>query len=271
MKLVENEQVLEKILQYLKLDVTNCLYMYIDLSVYRLNNPHILIWYQENNQGINFVVMQYHQSFQIYASRNYDEIDELLLLIKKRNPYCISGRSEIIHALSGKLDQYKAEFGVVTKHRFSDTEKLERILDQCDVQIEQATTKDAREIAELICSDPELGAPYTVDSLSKELVERMETGMGRSFIIRKSEKIVGHTATFAEYGSIAMGGGLIIHPKYRDTMYFNWLDSYMELTLKKEGKNIYGMVLNPRLLKAFKKSGSDVVAQYGKLSLIEKK
>lgn len=270
LKLVATEDTLKRILEYLEPDVVNCLYLYIDLSIYGLKNPNINVWYQEDEEGIYMVVMQYHQSFQVYASRNYDCIDGILRLVEKRNPYAISGRSEIIHALSGKLDQYKAEFGVVTKHRFSDTEKLERILDQCDVQIEQATTKDAREIAELICSDPELGAPYTVDSLSKELVERMETGMGRSLIIRKNGKIVGHTATFAEYGSIAMGSGLIIAPAFRDTMYFNWLDSYMELTLKKEGKNIYGMVLDPRLLKAYKRSGSDVVAEYGKLSLIKK-
>lgn len=272
LKQVRLKEQLDSILNYLRPDQSNCLYLYVDLYVYGLGNPNMQVWYDSDKQGIRMVVMQYHKSFQVYANRAFTNVNGLLPLIKKQQPHCISARSEIIEALEQKLPQYKVEYGVVMKHPDTPEEKLQRILAnrEDEVQIMQATTDDVYEIAQLVCSDEELGAPYTVESLAAELRERIETGMGRSFIIRDGERIVAHTATYAEADDFAVAGGLIVHPDYRDTDYFHLLDTYSQHTLTVEQKSVYGMVLDRRLARAFERTGCTIAANYGKLSLIEK-
>lgn len=270
MKQVYDKKILDDILHYIKQDQLNCLYLYIDLIVYGLNNPNIHVWYDKDIKGIRMVVMQYHKSFQVYSSRAFEDVEDLLKLISMQKPYCISARQEIIKEIESKLPEYYAEYGVVVRHPDADIDKLKHVMNLNEVQIEKAKIEEAEEIAEFICSDDELGAPYTVESLTEELRERMRTGMGRSFIIRDNNKIVAHTATFAENEDYAIGGGLIVDKNYRDTDYFYYLDGYVKLLLKKEKKSLVGMILDKRLLRAYERKGCKVISHYGKLSLLDK-
>lgn len=270
MEKVTDQEKLHQIMEYLKSDQANCLYLLIDLSVYGLANPNIKVWCDQDEQGIRMVVMQYHESFQIYSNRSFDQIDGLLMLIAQQCPNCISARQEIIKALEPELSQYRSEYGFVLKHRVLDEKKAQHILADCNTSIMQATPNDALEIAQLLCTDEEFNKTYTVSSLAAELSERMETGMGRSFIIRDKEKLVAHVATYAELDTLAIGSGLIVSPEYRDTEYFYLLNLFIEFTVGKEGKSLYGMVLNinPRLLKTFKRTGCEIVACYGKMTAL---
>lgn len=267
---IKDTENLKEILSYIERDKVKCIYLYIDLLVYGLKNPYLRVWYDTDDQGIRMVIMKYHKSFQVYSNRSFNETDNLLKLIDKETPYCISGRQEIIKAIENKLPQYNAEYGMVIQHPDPDEKKLRSIMALENTEIIQATVEDAKEIASLICSDDELGAPYTVDSLTEELSERMKTGMGRSFVIRDKGKIVAHTATFAESDEYAVGGGLVVDKEYRHTDYFYNLDNYVKLLLKKEGKSLLGMILDKRLQKVYERKGGKTVAHYGKLSLIEK-
>lgn len=60
--------------------------------------------------------------------------------------------------------------------------------------IEKAKEADAREIAELICGDPEIGGHYEAENLAAQLADRIRTGTGRSYIIRESGNIAAHSA-----------------------------------------------------------------------------
>ena len=106
---------------------------------------------------------------------------------------------------------------------------------------------DAKEIAELICSDEELGEPYTVENLTLQLAERIRTQTGRSYIIRENGEIAAHSATYAETEGIAVVSGTIVKAAYRNTNCYMILANYMMQELVKEGKAAYTFSLSEKM------------------------
>lgn len=262
----------EKILKYLEQDIENSLYMYADIFKYGLNSDNLLIWYDTDDIGVRMVVMKYHNSFQVYTNRGFNNVDGVLDLIYKFRPYGIAGRKDIILNLEKQLiDMYKSEYGVIFKGKDISKEKLMRALDNSEVKIELAKETDAENIAELICMDKELGSVYTVSSLTSELKERINTGMGRSYIIRADGKIVAHNATYAESDKFVIVSGLMVHPDYRDTDYAYWIDLKSSLEFQNEGKSRFFFALSNKIIRWHKRLGTQIVAEYGKLSLKDKK
>lgn len=259
----------DMILAYLEKDIVNCLYMYADISKYGVDGPHMSVWYDEDEAGLRMIVMKYHNSFQVYTNRGFHDLGGLLDLVHQEKPFGIFGRKEIIQELENNLaDRYLSEYGVVFKIEYLDPEKQRGVLEDCTVPIELAVPEDTPAIAQLLCSDKELGRVYTVDSLTHELAERIRTGMGRSYMIRDGERVVAHTATYAECDKFVINSGFIVHPDYRDTEYANWLTAKSNLVFQLEGKVRYFFAINQKLIRWQIRTGTQLVAEYGKLSHI---
>lgn len=267
-----SEQDKSLILDYLSKEEEKCLYMYIDIEKYGLDKPFLTVWYDEDDLGIRMVVMKYHSSFQVYSSRGFDDIDGVLALVNAETPYGISARKEIIQALEKKLsDKYHAEYGTISMGDIHDTTKIKRLLEERSREnstetIELATVDDVAEIAELLFLDEEMRSIYTIESLMDELKERIESKMGRSYVIRKDGKIVAHEATYAECSRFAIESGLIVHPDYRDTDYAYWLVLQLSAVFPKR----YFFTVNKKVMKWHKRMHCPLVGEYGKLSLIKK-
>ncbi len=261
----------EQILSYLEKDIENCLYMYADISKYGVNAEHITVWYDTDLLGPRMVVMKYHDNFQVYANRGFENVEIVLELVAQEKPRGISARKEIITQLAGRLTgTYTAEYGVIFKGKPISKEKLERTLVDCDIAIEQAFKDDAPGIAHLLCMDSEFRSIYTEESLAQELEDRMQTGMGRSYIIRSNGQIVAHNATYAECDRFVVISGMMVHPDYRDTEYAYWVDIKSSLEFQEEGKDRYFFALKDNIIRWHKRVGAIPVAQYGKMSQIQK-
>lgn len=260
------------ILDYLAKEEERCLYMYADIEKYGLDQSFLTVWYDEDDLGIRMVVMKYYKSFQVYSNRGFDDVTEVIALVEQYNPFGISARKEIISAMQPLLEgKYTAEYGAIFKGKPIDKIKLQRTLEDCTEQIELAKPEDAMEIAELICMDEEMKGIYTIDSLARELRERINSGMGRSYIIRKDGKIVAHNASYAESSHFVVVGGLMVHPDYRDTEYAYWIDLKSSLEFQEEGKNRYFFAIEKKIIRWMKGVRTPLVAEYGKLALINKK
>ena len=62
----------DKLLHYLEPYMVKCLYLYLDISLYNLEDVNgIEVWYEEDEKGFSFIVMKYFNSLQIFdAIRN---------------------------------------------------------------------------------------------------------------------------------------------------------------------------------------------------------
>lgn len=259
------------ILKYLEKDIENCLYMYADIVKYGVNGRYITVWYDTDDIGIRMVVMKYHDNFQVYTNRGFDSVEGVLQLIDSNTPLGIFGRKEIICNLSKCLSQrYKADFGVIFKGKEISIDKLKMRIKQCNVDVVAAKRKDVTKIAKLLCMDKDMGSVHTEKTMSKELLDRMRTKMGRSYIIRDGNRIVAHNSTYAECDKFVVVSGLMVHPDFRDTDYAYWLDLKSSLEFQKEGKKRYFFALNDRVIHWHKTIKTPVAGEYGKLSLINK-
>lgn len=251
---------IDRILDYLRKDVGKCLYIYIDISIYGLDKDFLDVWFDEDEKGISFVIMRYHDAFQLYTDREEWDIDAVLSLAEEYDIQALHGKKDIIDTLGTRIgDDYSVHYGVVLKggkprsHGLGDEDR-----------VEQARPEDADEIAALMCTDTFWSSVYDEKVLAAQLRERMETGMGRSFVIRDNGKIVVHDATFAETKDVVVVSGMMVHKDYRNTMLGGTMEYYMSKRMADEGKQVYFMIVEVKRAHLFEKLGNTIVTEYGK-------
>ena len=231
----------KKILQYLELDLKNCIYLYIDIMNYGICSENIKVWIEDKGGELSFVLMKYYDSFQIYSNQLQYDLKDVVRLLKEYPVAMVSGKRELIEKLSEECPDYKVTYGLVfVMDRYRKM--------HMQAEIAEATEEDAKEIAELICTDDELGGHYTVEGLTDQLKERIRTGTGRSYIIRENNEVVAHTATYAEADKIAVVSGTIIKPEYRDRNYYILISNYMMEQLTKERKVAYTFSISEKMM-----------------------
>lgn len=251
------EQDKEKLLEYLRKGLHDCLYLYIDVMNYGIASENMKVWIEEEQGEIVLVVMKYYDSFQVYSHSSRCRIEGILELHQQYPVAMISARKDIIQQMEGKLEGYKAEYGVVYL-----MDKYKKIGEVKKVQM--AAQEDAKEIAELICSDEELGEPYTVENLASQIAERIGTQTGRSYIIRENGEIAAHSATYAETEGIAVVSGTIVKAAYRNTNCYMILANYLMQELVKEGKAAYTFALSEKMRNYLDKAHTKC-GEYGRL------
>ncbi len=239
---VAEEKDRERILQYIREDLQDCVYLYIDIMNYGIATENMKVWFQEKAETIRLVVMKYYDSFQVFSREDDFDVAAVTALLEEYPVAMVSGKKSMIEQLEKRCSDYEATYGavfVMDRYRKVKTE----------VTVEEATDADAPEIASLICSDKEIGGHYTPDGLAAQLAERINTRTGRSYIIRDKGKIAAHSATYAEAEGIAVVGGTIIAEEYRNSDYYMVLSNYMLQQLEAEGKKAYTFSLSAKMIR----------------------
>ena len=258
-----NEDVLPAILTYLRHEVGNCVYLYIDIAKYGLDNPNMEVWYDTDGAGINLVVMRYYDSISIYSRTTSWDPEPVVALIGERKPGMVSGQFKLIEKIYPLCEaDYNLEKGYV--FQLNDFRKFDS-----PVPIETAGVEDTLEIAKLICSNESIGGYYEIENLAAQLKERMETDMGRSLVIRKDGEIVAHIATYAEFKKIAVTAGLIAKDDGTNIPYGTLLESKLVLDLLDEGFDGYTFVTEKRRAAFLTAMGCTEFGRYGKMTLKE--
>ena len=254
------ESDLPAVLSYLKNDVGQCLYMYIDIDTYRLSNPAMGVWLDTDDAGnVTLVVMKYHTSISLYtAGSDYDR-QAVCDLLKEHEIYSITGQRRLIEPLQELLKgEYGVEYGYIYKYV-----SLPSV--ETDNPPEWAVAEECDEIAALICSDEGIGSYYVPADLAAQLRERMATGMGRSLVVRENGVIVGHIATYAEHGDIAITGGQIVKKDCRNGFTGVILEDHIVKALDAGGFTSYAFVTDRKRKRFLDMYGNECVGEYGKL------
>lgn len=251
----------ERILDYVKEHVSDCMYLYIDIKKYGLGDEHLKAWVDEDKNGISLAMMKYHTGIVLYTDRDDWDVEGVKEIIEQEKPNSLTARRDLVEKLHEVLaDEYDADYGyvfILTKYPPVES----------DVPIEPAKEDDFKEIAYLVTSDEGVGNHYDVEDYARQLSERMNEGFGRSYIIRKDGKIVGHIASYAECDGIAPISGLIVDPEYRDSLYGAALEKKIMDDLREEGFTVYSTVTTRLRKKLLEVSGNECKGEYGKLVL----
>ena len=258
-KATEND--IPAILVYLKRQVQDCLYMYIDIAKYGLENPNMEVWLDSDKNGVKLVVMKYHTSISVYTDREKWNVEKVAKLIREKHVNSVTARRDIVEKLYELCaDLYSVSYGSV--HLFTQYRDF-----GLGDRIETATPEDTLEIAKLITQDEEIGSYYDVQNLADQLTERMNTGMGRCYVIREDGKIIAHIASYAEFDGIATTSGLIVDPAHRNSVYGAALENYLVENLLKEGFTVYTFIQDRLRFKLLERMGNHCLSEYGKMAL----
>lgn len=249
----------KRILQVLESDISNCLYMYIDIKNYDIESEMIELYEVMDGNDANIIFMRYYDSYQIYArgTINTEIILEISEFMNDNPKSMISGPRWLIEMLEDYMRNYRVTYGeifIIDKYRkIEDTGK-----------VKEAKISDAVDIAKLVCNCSEMGLHYKIDNLTRQLEERISTRTGRSYIIREDGKIVAHTATYAECDGIAVVSGTIVEPKYRDSNYYLLISSYMSEQMDKENKKVYTFSFDNKMIRYHERMHQKC-GEYGKM------
>lgn len=256
---------LQKVLDVLKTDLHNCLYIYIDMVHYGLDNPSIKLWTSRDmNSAIDLVVMKYHDSFQIYAADPARDMEDVLLLIDEYRPERISGQKEIVERLeAGLKNLYKSVYGVILCRR---KEQIYAIPEEKRCAFAEA--EDIPKIVDLLLTEKEFRETYSREELIAQFEERFCTGMGRSMIMWQGEQIAGHIGIFAETDDFVIVSGAVVREEYRRTDAFLVLSTeFYDRICRIEQKDAYFFSTDKRQIALFKKL-FEICTSYGKLTKI---
>lgn len=206
-KIAENQDV-EKLLRYLEQDLKNCLYSYIDLKKYGIENPNLTVYFDESEE-IRCSAMKYYEGLQLFDASGKIDAEATTELIRGLNSHIVSSTVDVIEKLYPLLkDSYEMELGYVT-------EMLS--MPECEIseEVRPADISEYDEIAELICSDAGVGGHYEPQELKEQLLTRLEEGMGRNYVLKRDGEIIHHAATYAELDNLAVISGVITREDWR--------------------------------------------------------
>lgn len=245
------------ILAALKKDLENCLYIYIDIKHYGINDT-LRVW--RNAYGeVRTIIMHYHDSLQLYSTGLQEERQSFIHIIEEQNVRMISGQKELIESILPDLCQaYCKTVGLV--HEVRQFMKFER-----PEGFGVAEERDMYEMASLVCSDRGIGGYYTVEDLTKQYIERLKMKMGRNYYVKKDGVLQAHIATYAEDEIMAITSGMIARP---DAVPFGCgtiLEGCLFNDLLQEGKRVFTFTTDSKRSKYLKIMGVQSCGAYVKL------
>lgn len=205
----ENNNI-EKLFEYIGNNYGNCLYMYIDLKKYGLENDNFKIWVQYDcSEKICSLISEYHGGFQVFSKSNNFDAEEIANFIKEKNPTGISGMKKTIDKIHNYLPDFKQEIGSVAK--------LFELKYAPNINAYSVPFDELSEVAKVVSEDENVGKPYGYQSLFEQFCERKKDKFGRNFILRDLEtnNIICHAATYAELPELAIISGVLTTPEYR--------------------------------------------------------
>lgn len=259
MKKITCREEQEKVLIYLKKHLTECIYLTIDLEIYGFDHPEVVFWYDEKEGELETILMKYYDSFQIFSADEQWDASKSAEVIRPYEVMTICGKESMIVKLAKEMPEYKVQYGIVVKEdAFKEFKQFELIRD--------AKPEDAREIAELLLTDEDFGMNYSLEGLEKQLSDRMIEKKGRSYVLVEDDKIVAHTAIYAECEDVAVESGLIVHEDYKKKFYGMIIHEFIKKKLITEGKTLYGFRIVDNMQRYAKAVGMNVCGHYGKMT-----
>jgi hypothetical protein len=259
----KNEDI-NSVFDYIAEDYGKCLYIYIDLKKFGLNDDNFNVWIQYNKDNqICAIISEYFGGIQLY-SKSYDFIsDEIVEFIKNKEPHVLFGMKQIIDKIQEFLPNYTQEDGIISE--------LKQLKHTPNPDAYSAPIEEISEIVELVSQDEDIGKPYGYESLYKQYCERKNDNFGRNYLLRdeNTNDIICHAGTYAELPQLAVIGGVITSLPYRGKGFSKETLASLCAELKSENKDIFSFYYIPSAKKMHEGVGFEEIGIWSKLTKVE--
>ena len=259
-----NNGSIKSIFNYIGEDYGKCLYIYIDLKKYGLDDENFNIWIQYNeNEEICAIISEYYGGIQIYSKQQNFIKEEIVDFINKKEPPVLFSIKPVIDSIKYSLPNYEQETGIVGE--------LIELEYPPNKDVYSAPIEEFEEIVKLIAEDEGIGKPYGFKSLYEQYCERKKNNFGRNFVLRNKDnnEIICHAGTYAELQELAVIGGVLTSPTYRGKGFSKETLSSLCEELLSENKRVFSFYYIPSAIKMHSGVGFKQIEEWSKLSKID--
>lgn len=259
-KMTDNDA--EQVNSIIETDFLQNPYLYIDSKTYGYwYKDYITTWLVGEGSAIHAILYKYYNTLQLFCSNRLTsaECNEIAANILHNEFEMITGSAKELRPVFQKIASVytKSEGHILTGKACVNT---------AENMTNFAVEEDCHEIAQLICSEKNIGAHYTPEILENQLVDRMKNWGCKNLIIRKNDRIVSHMATYADSKKIAVLSGLVTHPDYRGNGFGRIILNNLARQVISEGKEpilfCYG---GGKLVKWYQRQGWEIITECTKL------
>ena len=213
--------------EYIGKDRVTCFYLYMDMLQFGAENENMDLWLCEDG-GIKAVFYRYYDALHMFSRGGWPaaEVEDFL---REHSRKVVTMSQEDAKALGHLFEGYETEDSyVITATKLMTGRE--------DLEIAQAGKEDAGPIADLMMCDSIYNTVYTRDELYAQTLERLESGFGRLFVIRKGDAVIATNCTAAETEDLAVISGLVTDPRERGQGLGRAITAYTWNLVKNEGK-----------------------------------
>lgn len=248
----------QEILDYIGNDYGKCLYLYVDLLKYGLENENVHLWQQKDENGnICLIMLKYYTGVHLYSKNGHFDVRDVVYELKCIKPSMICGMETTIEQVKPYFDNYEMETGLVGR--------LEKLNDYSTEECKRADISELSELAAVLAEDEALGKPYGYDLLYKQLCERYIEKFGRNFIYRNNGKIIATASTYAEMNNVAVLSGVFVAPEWRGQGLSKRILSAVCKELRSQSFDVYSYYYIESAHRMHKSIGFDDLGNWAKL------
>lgn len=239
-----NHDNVNQVFEYIGDDYQNCLYTYIDLCKYGLDNENFKVWIQyDDDNNICCIISEYYGGFQLYSKSYNLMADELIDFLKQEEAQGISARKQSIDLIEEAFPDYHKTTGIIGK--------LTELSYPPNADAYSAPLEEMEEISRIVSQNENLSKHHSYESIYKQFCERKMDNFGRNFVLRNPEngEIICHAATYAETGNLGVIGGVLTTDNYRGKGYSKGTLAAICNELLSENKTVFSKFIIPPAIK----------------------
>jgi len=204
----------QKIVNFISKEPAFNLFIIADIERYGVSTDFIDLWGDFYDDKLNAVLLRYHANYVVYSDIEDYDINGFIDIMESQKEFkVLSGKKEIIDLYKNRIHFSKTRdtyFLKLEEKNFNPS-----FIKKNTVKIEKATADDAQDLFELSKKIKEFEIPNSVEDIRK----RLEDKFGRTYVIRKDNKVVSAASTTAECSFSAMIGGVMTDPSFRKKGY----------------------------------------------------
>lgn len=235
-------------------DIPLCFYLYMDMLECGAEAENMDLWLAKDESGVQAVFYRYHTTMHMFSRGGYDET-EVREFLRQHPCNVVFMTKEDADRLGDLFTDYTAELS----HIITNPVYMEG---RTDLDIAQAGLEDADAIAELMMTSDIYNTVYSsAAELAEQLRERLNSGFGRLFVIRKGDRVIATNATSAETDKLAVVSGLVTDPNERGQGLGRAITAHTWNLAKREGKTVLAYLAcdNDNTVRLHKAMGYDFI------------
>lgn len=250
----------DAVIAYLRENRADCLYMYINACHYGMDTPDVVFWLDDYDGAIQCVLSRYYNCFRLYCNDGYDRLESIAQQINEEPHtlvYCSTELRVRIEPLLASIYQSEVTYMMRISGRYRNFDFS---------QVKLAREEDVPEIVQMLDDDPFYAGQCEPERLKRQMIDRMRTGMGCTFILRDGDgRLAATDSIMAQAGDVMIASQFLCRADMRKKFVAETMENYIIKYAADAGKELYAPLVEERRIRQFEAYGGTLQGEMWKM------